>query len=566
MALLLAVCLLAPSLLTGCRRDETVTIGYDLPGTVRTLDPQTANDEASQLVIHSIFEGLFDLGTDGELIPAAVERYSVSADGLTYTFLLREDVNWSYRAEDGSEVQEPVTAADFVFAFRRLFQPGVNPTAASRYRCIRGASAILAGEAAEPEDPEETGDLDETDEPEVPAATEGSEEPELGVYADGTRVLRFELETPNDNFLRLLTATYAMPCNETFFQWTRGRYGLDPTTTLANGPFELYRWEGVEIRLVRNEQYREAGSVRPDVVKLYSGQRSASGAGQEENLRRLTNGTVHAALLDGSIDGLLERGLQTEPVETAVWGLRLNWGSPSLANDAVRQAIALAFDRTSYAARLPQNLGMARAILPHGVLLSEQTFRAAAGEDLVPAYDPAGAYESYKQGLAELGQSSAGELRLIVNKDAGIPALELFAHVSQVLQRELSLYIKVDELSEDAYGARLAAGDFDLAFCSLQAADSTPWAILSQFMSDSVRNYGGYSSAAFDEAMHTADAAGGGAEADAAYQEAERILIADAAFLPMVYSTDYFVTRPNTHGIVYNPWTGMVDFRGATVD
>lgn len=72
---------------------------------------------------------------------AAAESYAVSADGLTYTFLLRKDMLWS----DG---KTPVTAYDFQFAFQRLFDPQTQSPAAVNFTCIRGSSAALSGEGS----------------------------------------------------------------------------------------------------------------------------------------------------------------------------------------------------------------------------------------------------------------------------------------------------------------------------------------------------------------------------------------------------------------------------------
>lgn len=539
MAVCVVVCLFAAVVLSGCHREGSHIVRYDLPGGFRSLDPQTANDAASHLMISGLFEGLFVSDEQGEPIPAAAESYTVSGDGLIYTFCLREDIWWSYPEKAGTEVSKQVTAADFVFAFQRLFHPGTNASAASRYRCIRGGTAILNGE------------LDET---------------ALGVYAVSANKLCIELDTPNENFLRLLTETYAMPCNEDFFLSTRGRYGLDLETILSNGPFRMYCWEDEEIRLRRNENYREADAVLPDEVRLYRGQEASRGIGQEDTLCRLLDGSVDAAVLEGGIDGLTRQGLQTESLENTVWGIRVNHRNAFLSNSNIRQALMLAFDRTAYAMSLKENCTTAQALLPHGVILGGETFRSAVGETRTEAYDPEAAYERYKQGLVDLNRTGAAELSLLVNRDAGVPSAELFGYVSQVLQRELSLYIKIEEVGEDTYGTRLASGDFDLAFCRLQANDSSPWSILSLFLSDSVGNYGGYENADFDEIMHTAALVGSDAEALAAYREAERILLSDGTFLPMFYSTDYFVTRSDTHGIVYNPRTGIVDFKAAYIE
>ena len=101
-----------PAVLAGCMRENNDFV-YDLDGAPQNLDPQSAADPASRLVIANIFEGLATVGADGGIRAGAAESWTVSEDGLTYEFTLREDGKWS----NG----DPVTAEDFVYGFRRLF-------------------------------------------------------------------------------------------------------------------------------------------------------------------------------------------------------------------------------------------------------------------------------------------------------------------------------------------------------------------------------------------------------------------------------------------------------------
>jgi oligopeptide transport system substrate-binding protein len=80
-----------------------------------TIDPHKASGDWQNRVIGDYIEGLVTEDAKADAIPGQAESWDVSADGLTYTFHLRDGIQWS----DGV----PVTAADFEFAFRRLFDP-----------------------------------------------------------------------------------------------------------------------------------------------------------------------------------------------------------------------------------------------------------------------------------------------------------------------------------------------------------------------------------------------------------------------------------------------------------
>ena len=139
---LLAVLLLLASLLGGCS-DKTAgqVFRLDILSEPSSIDPQTASSDEQYLILLNTMEGLLKMDENQTPTEAAAESYAVSADGLTYTFLLRKDMLWS----DG---KTPVTAYDFQFAFQRLFDPQTQSPAAVNFTCIRGSSAALSGEGS----------------------------------------------------------------------------------------------------------------------------------------------------------------------------------------------------------------------------------------------------------------------------------------------------------------------------------------------------------------------------------------------------------------------------------
>src|SRR5262245_33009301 len=80
-----------------------------------TLDPHRASGVWEDMIIGDLFLGLTTEAADGSIIPGAAENWTISDDGLTYTFKLRPGQKWS----DG----QPLTAGDFVAGFQRLLDP-----------------------------------------------------------------------------------------------------------------------------------------------------------------------------------------------------------------------------------------------------------------------------------------------------------------------------------------------------------------------------------------------------------------------------------------------------------
>ena len=143
-AILLALFL---SLLPGCGKGEkNLNIRMDLQQEVTSLDPQFSTSWESQVVMLNLFEGLLIRGGDGELSPGAASDYTVSSDGLTYTFHLRRDGVWDDGDPADGVEPTPVTAQDFVFSFWRIFDPEVPSPWAGDFQAIRNSQEVMAGE------------------------------------------------------------------------------------------------------------------------------------------------------------------------------------------------------------------------------------------------------------------------------------------------------------------------------------------------------------------------------------------------------------------------------------
>ena len=119
------------------------TLNIMLETEVQSLDPQVATDGTSFEVIADYTDGLMQMDADGAAIPALAETYDISEDGKTYTFHLR-DAKWS----NGT----PVTASDFVFAWRRICKEAGEYAYmfGSSVGCVKGAQDIIDGKIASP--------------------------------------------------------------------------------------------------------------------------------------------------------------------------------------------------------------------------------------------------------------------------------------------------------------------------------------------------------------------------------------------------------------------------------
>lgn len=180
-------------------KQESDGSGYlftaSLPANPKSLDPQSATDAASKTIIENLYEGLVELDENGSPQLAAAESYTTSADGLVYTFLLKNDRYWFYDANQDDVVDDDetwkVTASDYAYAFQRIFDPQTQSPYTTMFSCLQNADAVQSGQL----DPSE-----------------------IGVRAVSDTELQFTLSRPDAEFLSNLASTAAMPCNENFFQ------------------------------------------------------------------------------------------------------------------------------------------------------------------------------------------------------------------------------------------------------------------------------------------------------------------------------------------------------------
>ncbi len=189
-----------------------------------TLDPIKSEAVGDGHIEQDLFEGLVYLDRDSHPAPGQAERWDLSPDGRVYTFHLRPDLRWS----NG----DPLTAADFVYSFRRAADPATGSKYSFLLFPIRGARAIVHGE---------TKDLTS-----------------LGVRALDPLTLEVTLDSPTGYFLGLLSHHCFMPVHRASVE-AFGSGFTRPGNLVSNGAYTLKEWvPQSRIVVVRNPNYRDA--------------------------------------------------------------------------------------------------------------------------------------------------------------------------------------------------------------------------------------------------------------------------------------------------------------------
>ena len=533
---LLAVLLLIPTLglFSGCSSQSDLT--YDLAGEPATLDPQSANDPYAFTVINEIFEGLTKVQEDGSIGLGVAESYRVSDDQLTYTFTLRDGLHWS----NGYSC----TANDFVFAFQRLLNPRTKSQTAHNFYCIKNAAAVAEG----------TLEVDQ-----------------LGVYANSDTELVIKLESPNAFLLELLSTAPAMPCNEQFFNETRGEYGLKGAALISNSAYQADRWiVGSYIKLIPNQRYYDQDQIHLNsmVFWLCYSDTPAEGETQSEILTRFYDGDSVAYTCSGKPDeGLFDSSYTLTTHDNTVWGLTFNQRSTDsvkqqiLNNQDFRLAIANCFDRSRYQDLLPEYLTVTDTIIPPGVSIDGSSYRDQTGDMTVYGLNSDSAKSHYQAMLNATGVQQVTGLSVLIAENDSVNNEQYFGYLSQVIQRELNLFLTVETVDQSEFDSRLASGNYDLAIVSLEADFDHPISILEDFQTGSAENNTGYSDSTLDSYL---DQLYRGSDGEAGLCKlAEQHLLDSGIFLPLYYQTSYLAVDKSVSGVFLNPQNGAVDFRYA---
>ena len=517
---LMGLSLASVSLLAACggnkEESTTTTNGNDKQelnliesAELPTMDSVLATDAVSFNVMNNVNEGLYRQGPDGELVLGmAAEEPEVSEDGLTYTFKIREDAVWS----NG----DPVTANDFVFAWTRL----VTPETAAEYSymidgVVLNATAVLQGEM---------------------------EPSELGVTAVDDKTFEVQLEKAVPYFESLTTLSMFFPQNEAYVTEQGEAYASNSDHILYNGPFVLDEWDGTGLSWVmnKNEEYWDADTVELDTVNIDVIKETST------SLNLYDTGSIDRMILSGDYVQTQQGNpdLKTQPTSTVAY-LKFNQErdgeQTALANENIRKAIAMAFDKQAYVDTVLQNGSIpANGLVPQSLAVDPSTgedYRDQNGDLLT--FDLEQAQEYWEKGLQELGLDSLTLEILSDDTENAKKSIEfLQGQLTQNLPgldislRNVPFKVRLDANSNQDYDIQLALWGADYA---------DPINFLELFQSENGNNKSGYNSSDYDALIESAQT--NVTDLESRWQDmldAEKVLMEDVGIAP-IYQRAYAI-------------------------
>lgn len=570
---LISVLLIAVLLLSfaACAKDSVgCFIYYPVYDTMTSLDPQIAQSDTEKLIVTNCFEGLVRVDENGSIAPAAAESWTVSPDGLTYTFTLRADAKWnitSYTAEEMKDLlpenfSPSVTANDFVFALQRAIDPATGAKDAYLLYSVEEAKSIQQG----------TADVSQ-----------------LGVRAISDRKLEIRLSEPQSNFLYVLTECICMPCNRTFFEACGGRYGMMVRYFMSNGPFFLYSFTDSDYTLYASETYNGQHKPTPTKVFLYY---NKNGSNVPDKMsQEFYSGAYLTDSMFAETD--VKRSATVTELENTTVGLIFNTQHEVLKNENVRKGIAFATNTKELAAMaekpftdslLPAICGFTPACLDlydeqaaveyllrgfeelsqpiiteipktpeeeqaekSELTDSEEPLTDENGEPITETEENTDDATETETQETEIEEITSVELTVLTSEEY----TDLIKRQMQKWQRILGLrcIIRVESVPQVQLRSRVAAGDYEIAFCPIAVTTPDALSFLLHFTSDSPKNCIFLADEAYTDLLEAAKSA----DTDAKQQEfiagAADYLQASGCILPVFSESAYLVQTSGVSGI-----------------
>ena len=473
-----------------------------------SIDPHKARSVQAAEVLRDIGEGLVAYSAAGGLVGAVAESWSISDDGLTYTFNIRPEARWS----NG----DAVTAEHFVFSLRRLVDPATAAFYAQAVAAIVNAEAIIAGQMA----PSDLG---------------------VDVADDGTLVITLERPTPY--LLSLLTHPSTFPVHPGSVA-EHGAAFTRPENLLSNGAYMLKSWEpGSLLKLVRNEQYWNSAETSIEAVNYHVLTQEMT----ELNRYRAGEIDITGSIPPDSFEQVREQYREQMHIAPylGVYYYGYNLTKPPFAgNAALRQALSMAIDRET--------------------LVEKVTGRGEA-----PAYSwvPPGVsnYDPRRLSYADLTQDERNAAARRLYRDAGYsedrPAqIELRYNTSDTQQR---IALAVQSMWRDVLGVEttLINEEFQVLLANMREAEVTQvfrssWigdyndahTFLSVLQGGSPSNMPRFANDEYDDLMRRAAEQIDPLARQLYLEEAERVLLGEHAVIPLYFYVSKHLVSPRVRG------------------
>ncbi|WP_323705318.1 peptide ABC transporter substrate-binding protein [Mammaliicoccus sciuri] len=529
--MLVAVLILSACSSGGGSKDKSdETLDLQINGDVPTMDSAMATDGLSFDMFFQTMEGLYTLDKDDKAIPAVAKGDpKITNDGKKWTIKLRDDAKWS----NG----DPVTAHDFVFAWRKV----VDPDTASEYAYIlydiKNAEEINSGDK-KPE--------------------------ELGVKAVDDHTLEFELTKSLPYYKELLSFGTFMPQNEKFVKKQGDKYGTTVKTTLYNGPFKMTDWKTDDkVTLEKNDDYWDKDKVKLNKVN-YKVVKEASTAVNLYETNKLDIVDLPAEQVKKYKD---DKAFNTE-LDTVTYYFKLNEDTvPEFKNEDFRLAFAKAIDKEAY---VKNNLN--NGSIPTDNFVPKDFVKDSKGKEYQDGvkntnqYNVKEAKEHYEKAKKALGKDKFTIELMTYDKDTAKRDAEYF---KEQLEKNLDgVTIKIKQQPFKQKLDLVSKGEYEMSLENWIPDYPDPMTFLELYVTDGSHNNTGWSNKEYDSIIKAADSslASNPDKRLSELQRAEGMLLNEAGIVPLYQVGVAQLQKPNVKNVVNHQFGGVSTLKEAYIE
>ena len=487
--------------------DITVNVGSEPD----IIDPalNSAVDGAT-LLIHG-FEGLMTLDENGTPIEGQAKSYTMSDDGLTYTFTLRDDLKWS----DGTAL----VASDFVYAWNRAIAPDTAADYEYMFESIAGY---------------EDGTL------------------EVSAPDDKTVVVTLNAATPY--FLELCAFPTFFPVRQDIVEAGPDTWATEPETYIGNGPYKLTEWVHDSYMVYeKNDNYWNVAALGPKSIKflLMDDDNAILAAFQNEEI------LFADSMPNDEIQAWQEKAEYNQVGQLGTYYVSYNCENEFLKDPLVRKALTLAIDRDFICVQIGQaGQQPAGAYVPTGLTDADpaQEFRVVGGDYYDPTKDANEAnLATAKQCLIDAGYPD-GE---------GLPTFEYLYNTStghqqigealQDMWKDIGVNVELVSQEWNTFLNTRKNGEYDIARNGWLGDYNDPISFLDMWITGGGNNDAQWTNATYDALISQVKASSDRAERIQAMHDAEDILFDEWVLCPIYYYVDIYLQSEKLEGFYSSP-------------
>ena len=476
-----------------------------------TLDPHRISTVYENNIILDLFEGLVTVDASAQLRPGVAESWTVSGDGLTWTFKLRSNLRWS----DGM----PLTIEDVIFSFQRLLDPTVRSQYPYLFYGLENAKEVNSGDKS----------------PEM-----------LGVEARGRHMVVFHLENPTPNLPELLSNGFAVIVPRHAIEKYGDEWAISERMP-SNGAFSLAKWRPQEsVKLTRNANYRDVDEVLLNTIIYVASEDQAGAVAQFRSGMLDTNmgfPTVRTAWLKDNFPN----EVRVAPYLITFY-LTFNTTKPGLSDSRVRRALSLAIDRPT----------LARRVLRSGEQAAWTFVPPYSANYVAPNIGDAKQTLGQRLDLAralleEAGYGIENPLRFNYSVSSAEDRMRV-AYAVVAMWSALDVEVTLVNTESKVLFSRLRSGDFDIGYAAWAADINDAANFLGILHSQSTNsNYSRFYNSGYDTLLDKAMRAKSAKSRNTLLSHAEAILLRDVPIAPLFYGVSKSLVSRHVTGWLDNP-------------